>query len=583
MTNEKLKEVTFGQEAHDELLKGATILAKAVRSTMGPGGHNVIIDLEGKSPLITKDGVTVARSIKLNNKLQSIGAELLKEIAAKTNEICGDGTTTSCVLGHGLLSQGIKMIATGRSSIGLKRGIDLASKSAVDFLKENAIPISHRVDIVAVGKISANGDESIGALLADAIEKVGSDGIITVETAKNVQTTLDIVEGMQIESGYISPFFVTNKEKLSCELDDPYILITNKKISALEDIVPVLEKIHQAKKPLLIIADDVEGEALHTLIVNKMKNTISVCAVKAPSFGENRTDVLQDVCTVTGGTVFDASSDKTLKKVDLSDLGSCKKVIVYRGVTTFVGKQTPGTKEKIEAKVNELRTAISDGTLDELRSNRYRKRLAKLSGGVAIVKVGGATEIEILEKKDRVEDALNATVAATQEGIVPGGGSALFFAANKLREEMLTNPAWKNLSDDEKAGIEVVIKTCEMPLRTIVENTGESAEVVIKSLLHLNKNIRLTKKRKAILSTEKGKQVVVEWENPIMPSQVFVTAAGYNAATKQYDSLVKTGIIDPVKVTRYALEHACSIVGLMLTCDSVVINKPETAESKEKE
>jgi chaperonin GroEL len=570
------QEVVFEDKAHEELLKGATILAKAVKSTMGPSGHGVIIDHKGRAPIITKDGVTVARSINLKDKLQSIGAELLKEIAAKTNDLAGDGTTTATVLGHGLLSQGIKMIATGRSAIGLKKGIDIASKEVVDFLKENCVPVSSKNDIIAIGTISANGDSNIGELLSAAIDKVGSDGIITVEPAKSIQTQLEVVEGLQIDSGYVSPYFVTNGEKLVCELKDPYVLVTNRKMSALEDIVPILEAAYRSGKPLLLIADEIEGEALHTLIVNKMKEKISVCAIKAPSYGENRTDLLQDINSVVGGKVIDLSSEMQLKNVTTTHFGTCKRVIVGRHHTTIVGLQDAKIKESVKNRMDMLRTALLDGTLDELHIDRYRKRLAKLSGGVAVIKVGGSTEVEILERKDRVEDALNATVAATQEGIVPGGGSALFYASLHLRKMLIEDDLWKTFPEDIVAGIQVVANTCEMPLKTIVDNTGASSDVVVAKLKdYIDTNrISLKKKRKMDISLGTGKEII-EWENPLLPSAVFRDIIGYDASTHSYDNLIQKGIIDPVKVTRYALEHACSVVGLVLTCNAVVINEEE--------
>jgi chaperonin GroEL len=571
-TTTQKQEVVFEEKAHEELLKGATILAKAVRSTMGPSGHGVIIDYKNKAPIITKDGVTVARSINLKDKLQSIGAELLKEIAAKTNDLAGDGTTTATVLGHGLLSQGIKMIATGRSAIGIKKGIDIACREVVDFLKENCVPISHKNDIIAIGTISANGDNKIGELISEAIDRVGPDGIITVEPAKSVQTQLEVVEGLQIEGGYLSPYFVTNGEKLVCELKEPYVLITNRKISALDDIVPILEAVYRSGKPLLLIADEIEGEALHTLIVNKMKDKISVCAIKAPSYSENRTDILQDINCVVGGKVIDLSSEAQLKNVQVAHFGTCKKVIVSRNATTIIGSTDPATKEAVASRMQSLRTALAEGTLDELRTDRYRKRLAKLSGGIAVIRVGGSTEVEILERKDRVEDALNATIAAIQEGIVPGGGSALFYAALHLRKMLTEDPVWKTLPEDIAAGIQVVANTCEMPLKTIVENTGASPEVVISKLKdHVEaNNISLKKKRKMDIGTK-----TIEWENPLLPSAVFKDIIGYDASTHSYDNLIAKGIIDPVKVTRYALEHACSVVGLVLTCNAIVVNSDD--------
>lgn len=566
--NSQFQNVVFSEEARDELLKGATILAKAVASTMGPSGHSVIIDYETKAPLITKDGVTVAKSINLKHKLQRVGAQLLQEIAAKTNDLAGDGTTTATVLGHALLSEGIKMVATGRSSIGVKRGMDLATAETIKFLRENCVPVGSQQDIISVGTISANGDRKIGELLAQAIERVGADGIITCEPSKGLHTVLDISEGMQFDGGYLSPYFVTNGEKLTCEFENPYILVTNRKISALGDIVKVLELVHQTGKPLVVIADEVEGEALHTMIVNKMKGVMRVCAVKAPSFGDNRTDILQDISTVVGGQVIDLSSEAQLKNVTLDHLGTCKRIIVGRHGTTIVGA-TAARRPFIDERIATLRTMLSDTTLDDGRLARVRHRLAKLAGGVAIVRVGGSTEVEILERKDRVEDALNATVAATQEGIVPGGGTALFYASLNLRR--MLQDEWQQLPEDVAAGVRVVANACERPLRVIVENTGVSHEVVASKLQEGAENISLKKKR--LMKDETGK--LIEWDNPMLPSKVFRDILGYDAANHNYTNLIEKGIIDPVKVTRYALEHACSVVGLMLTTNCVIVNETE--------
>jgi chaperonin GroEL len=541
------QDVVFGSEAHDELLKGATILANAVRSTMGPSGHNVIIDNDIGPPSITKDGVTVARSINLKDRLQSMGAELLKEIASKTNELAGDGTTTATVLGHALLEEGIKMVATKRSSIYLKKGMDIATDLVIKNLKNSCIPVSGKEDIVNVGTISANGDRIVGELLAEAISKVGQDGIITIEQGKSTQTTLDVVEGMQIDGGYVSPYFVNNPEKVTCEFDDPYILLTSRKISSLKEILGLLEAVAKNKRPLLIVADDVDGEALHTLIVNKFKGIISSCVIKAPSYGDNRTEILSDIAAVTNGQVIDASSASALEKVTLDQLGSCKRVIVSRTGTTIVGSAQSGNA-RVEQRVNSLKTALAtDTTLDDLRVNHYRKRLAKLSGGVAVIKVGGSTEVEILEKKDRVEDALNATLAAAQEGIVAGGGCALFYAALETKKQLKADTTLE-LSEDEWAGVQVVLDACNQPLQTIVQNTGKSADVVMYKL-----------------------QQIVSAPSDT-PNQF---RYGYDARMGVYGDLVEKGIIDPVKVTRYALEHASSVVGLMLTANCVVLNEKE--------
>lgn len=541
----KSQRVVFKETAHGELLKGADILAQAVASTMGPSGHSVIIDNNFGSPTITKDGVTVARSINLKDRLQSMGAELLKEVASKTNDLAGDGTTTATVLGHALLKEGIKQISTGRSPIHVKKGMELATEYIIDFLKDNCIPVSKREDIVSVGTISANGDREIGELLASAIEKVGKDGIITIEPAKSVQTTLEVVEGMQLDKGYVSPFFVTNAEKSTCELENPYILTTSNKISSIGEIMTVLEKVARAEKPLLIVADDVEGDALHTLIVNKMKGVLNVCAVKAPSYGEHRADILSDLTKVVGGEVFGATSSVSLKNADLSHLGKAKKVVVSRGSCVVVGDPADAErKSAIQERIVALRTLLeTDNTLDDLRIHRYRERLAKLSGGIAVIKVGGSTEVEIKEKKDRVEDAVNATLAATQEGIVPGGGVALFYASQALRAQIRAG-RWNELHDDTINGIKIISDVCEYPLRTIVNNTGQSADVVTNRLLESYRT------------------------NPDF-------CVGYNASTKNYTDLIQEGVIDPVKVARLALEHAVSVVGLVLTCNCVIVNEVE--------
>jgi chaperonin GroEL len=571
--------VVFFPKAHEELYKGATVLANAVASTMGPSGHSVIIDMETGPPLITKDGVTVAKSINLKDKLQSMGAELLKEVASKTNDIAGDGTTTATVLGHAIFTEGLKMISTGRSAIDIKKGMDNAAEIVIKFLRQNSIPLSSREDIVNVGTISANGDRSIGDLLATAIERVGNDGIITVEPAKSVETTLDIVEGMQLDSGYVSPFFITNSERATCELENPYVLMTPNKISSIQDIIGLLEGVLKTSRPLLIIADDVEGEALHTLIVNKTKGVVKVCAIKAPSYGEHRADILSDIQTLTGGLVFNATTDLTLKKASLNHLGSAKKVIIGRNTTTIISDLDSERKTSLEDRIRALRASLmEDKTLDALHVDKYRKRLARLSGGVAVIKVGGSTEVEILEKKDRVEDAVNATLAATQEGIVPGGGTALFYAAQHLRElingdKLAGLGNFSKLNQDELAGVEIIANVCEYPLNTIVSNTGVSSEVV----------------KERLKQTQSGyKALFVDIENADVEDLVSAVRHfknketkkddrrfGYNAAKGTYGDLVAEGIIDPVKVTRYALEHAVSVIGLTLSCNSVIVNEEE--------
>jgi chaperonin GroEL len=575
------QEVVFFPKAHEELLKGASVLASAVASTMGPSGHSVIIDMEVGPPQITKDGVTVARSIKLKNRLQSMGAELLKEIASKTNDLAGDGTTTATVLGHSMLAEGMKMISTNRSSISLKKGMDIATNHVMEYLKLHSIPVSSRKDIVNVGTISANGDRSIGELLAKAIEKVGKDGIITIEPTKSTQTTLDIVEGMQIDCGYVSPFFITNSEKAICELDNPNILITPNKISSIQDILKVLEGVAGNSKSLLIIADDVEGDALHTLIVNKTKGVLKVCAVKAPSYGEHRSDILSDIQVLVGGTVFGASTDISIKNATIEHLGTAKKVIIGRGATTIIGTSDEEKKVKLEERIVTLRKLLADGSLDALHVDKTRKRLARLSGGIAVIRVGGSTEIEILEKKDRVEDAVNATLAATQEGIVPGGGTALFYAAQELKKNLKTGEFFGLYDADVIAGIEMIANVCEAPLRTIVKNTGISSDIVAEKLTQSHSDHKIfyvdvgaVQPEDMVSYIEAVKKEMAAKVGDQDPETVKFRF-GYNAATGKYLDLVSEGIIDPVKVTRYALEHATSVIGLVLTCNSVIVNEEE--------
>jgi chaperonin GroEL len=564
-TESSVQEVTFGQEAHNQLLEGAEILYKAVKSTMGPSGHNVIIDNGKTAPLITKDGVTVAKSINLRSKLPSLGAELIKEIASKTNEQAGDGTSTATVLGYAMLKQGIKMTATGRSAIEIKRGMEWATEKVIAWLKEHAIPVRNNEDIINIGTISANGDRSIGVLLSEAISRVGQDGIITIEPAKSVKTSLDVVEGMQFDSGFVSPYFVTNQEKMTAELNDPYILITNKKLSSLQEILPVLELAANANKPLLIIGDEIEGEALHTLIVNKMKGVLFTCAVKAPSYGENRVDVLSDIALVTGGKVFDASSEKSIKNATLSDLGQCKRAIITKSSTTLVGDDAGSRKDLISERVDQLRTLLAANVgLDDLKRENTKKRLAKLAGGIAVIKVGGSTEVEIFEKKDRVEDALNATIAAVQEGILPGGGTALFYASEWLQKEM----AGHTMTEDELAGAKVIYEACRQPLRVIVENTGKSSDVVMNQLRSYDSEKLVNLLHDIAGDTNRPENLVEKKAESLLNKRL---RQGYDASRHVYCDLIDQGIIDPHKVERYAIEHACSVVGLLLTTNCVVV------------
>lgn len=594
MTHQKL---VFENEAQKKLLKGAKQLADAVSSTMGPSGHSVIIDRDEYAPVITKDGVSVAKAINLRDRMESMGAELLKEVASKTNDIAGDGTTTATVLAYHLFKEGHKMIATGRSSISLKQGMDKATEIVQNFLMDNRVPVVDGRDITNVGTISANGDRDIGELIAKAIKAVGNDGLITVEPAKSVKTTMKISEGIQLDNGFLSPFFITNSSKQICELEDPYIMITPGKISTLADLLPVLEKIEKTKRPLLIVADDVEGEALHTLVVNNNKKIIRVCAIRAPGYGEHRADVLNDLGTVVGGTVLGVTSELNLKNLELEHLGRCKKVIVNRSNCTFLVDGNEESAERIKTRADDIRKALkTDTTLDDLRLHKFRERLARLSGGIAVIQVGGSTEVEIFEKKDRVEDAVNATQAATQEGIVPGGGTALFYASLHL-QSMIKAGFFNDCNEDQIAGIAVIAKVCESPFRTIVNNTGVSPDIVADKL---RENWSETKKFSVDMSqlmtldtadleefltglkensTHTLEDLSLE-KNPELqkvkiPNSINKFKFGYNAANKEYKNLIEEGIIDPVKVTRYALEHATSVIGLMLTCNAVIVNEDE--------
>jgi chaperonin GroEL len=532
--------VMFGMEAHEEILRGASILAEAVKVTMGPAGQTVIISKKGSKnpPFITKDGVTVAKAINSSHPVQSIGVELIKEVAAVTNEQAGDGTTTATVLAYALLEKGFKMLTTGHQPVKIKHGMEIGCKAVVEELKKFSKPVTDLEDIISIGTISANGDRQIGSLLSDAISKVGQDGIITIEVGKSFNTSLEIVEGIQIESGFCSPYFVTNNEKNTAELQNPLFLITNKKISTLSEILPILEETANNNKSLVIVADEIEGEALHTLIVNKMNGVLNVVAVKAPSYGENRTNILQDLATVTNSTVFDASSGQNLENVNLEQLGTCSKVIISRNSMTIV---TDGISEEQKSKINdrivEMRTALKeDNLLDDLRRHNLKKRLAKLGGGVAVIKVGGATEVEIFEKKDRVEDALNATLAAVQEGVISGGGTGLYYASKNIRAKLKTEFE-SQFDEDEMTGIKIVLDACEEPIKTIVRNSGKSWEVILDKLLSFNDQ-----------------------------------KIGYDAHKNEYKNLVEAGIIDPVKVPRFAIEHATSVVSLMLSCNAIVVS-----------
>ena len=519
------KDVKFGQDARDRMLRGIDILATAVRVTLGPKGRNVVIDKAYGAPRITKDGVTVAKEIELEDKFENMGAQMLKEVASKTSEVAGDGTTTATVLAHAIMKEGAKSVAAGANPMDLKRGIDLAVVAVVAELKAKAKKVTSNDEIAQVGTISANGDSEIGAKIAEAMKKVGNEGVITVEESKSLETELDLVEGMQFDRGYLSPYFITNADKMLVELESPYILIQDKKLSGLQSILPLLEAVVQAGKPLLIIAEDVEGEALATLVVNKLRGGLKVAAVKAPGFGDRRKAILEDIAVLTGGTVVSEDLGIKLENVTLNMLGRAKKVTIDKEHTTIVDGS--GKKTDIEARVKQIRAQIEETTSDYDRE-KLQERLAKLAGGVAVIKVGGATEVEVKERKDRVDDALHATRAAVEEGIVPGGGVALLRAIKVL-------DTIKSDNDDQKVGIQIVRKALQAPARQIFENAGADGSVVVGKILETSKY-----------------------------------TYGYNAQSGQYGDLVAEGVIDPTKVVRCALQDAASIAGLLVTTEAMV-------------
>jgi chaperonin GroEL len=523
------KELLFSTEARAKLKKGIDQLAEAVRITLGPKGRNVVIDKRFGSPTITKDGVTVAKEIELSDPIENLGAQMVKEVATKTSDLAGDGTTTATVLAQAIFREGLKNVTAGANPMELKRGIERAVAAVVEQLKSISIPTVGKKEIAQVGTISANTDKEIGNLIADAMEKVGKDGVITVEEAKGLETTLETVDGTQFDRGYLSPYFVTDPEKMEAVLDDPYILIHDKKISSMKELLPILEKAAQSGKPLLIIAEDVEGEALATLVVNKLRGTLKVVAVKAPGFGDRRKEMLRDIAVLTGGQVISEEVGFKLENVTLNDLGRAKRVVIDKDDTTIVdGKGKP---EDIQGRIAEIRGAIEKSTSDYDRE-KLQERLAKLAGGVAIINVGAATETEMKEKKARVEDALHATRAAVEEGVVPGGGVALIRAQSALDKIKGT--------EDEKVGVEIVRRALEEPIRMIAQNAGAEGSIVVARVKE---------------SKEKN--------------------FGYNAATDTYEDLVKAGVIDPTKVTRTALQNAASIAGLLLTTECVLVEKKE--------
>jgi chaperonin GroEL len=523
------KELLFNTDARSKLKRGVDQLAEAVKVTLGPKGRNVVIDKKFGSPTVTKDGVTVAKEVELSDPIENMGAQMVKEVATKTSDLAGDGTTTATVLAQAIFREGLKNVTAGANPMELKRGIDRAVEAVVEQLRSISVPTAGKREIAQVGTISANNDKEIGNLIAEAMEKVGKDGVITVEEAKGLETTLETVEGMQFDRGYLSPYFVTDPEKMEAAVEDPYILIHDKKISAMKELLPLLEKSAQSGKPLLIIAEDVEGEALATLVVNKLRGTLKVVAVKAPGFGDRRKEMLRDIAVLTGGQVISEELGFKLENATLADLGRAKRIVVDKDNTTLVDGR--GKPDDIKGRIAEIRGAIEKSTSDYDRE-KLQERLAKLSGGVAVINVGAATETELKEKKARVEDALHATRAAVEEGIVPGGGVALVRAQAALEKVKGT--------DDEKIGVDIVRRALEEPIRMIAQNAGAEGSIVV-----------------ARVKESKDKNF------------------GYNAANDTYEDLVKAGVIDPTKVTRTALQNAASIAGLLLTTECVVVEKKE--------
>jgi chaperonin GroEL len=522
------KEIRFSEEARSRVLRGVNLLADAVTVTLGPRGRNVCLEKSWGAPTITKDGVTVAKEIQLEDKFENMGAQMVKEVASKTSDVAGDGTTTATVLARAIFSEGLKLVAAGHDPMSIKRGIDKAVEKVTEELKSMSKPTRDRDEIAQVGTISANNDSTIGDILAEAMDKVGKEGVITVEEAKGLETTLDLVEGMRFDRGYLSPYFVTDAERMECVYEDAYLLIHEKKISSMKDLLPVLENVAKTGKPLVIIAEDLEGEALATLVVNKIRGTLKVVAVKAPGFGDRRKAMLEDIAILTDGKMIAEELGIKLENVTLKDLGRTKRVIVDKDNTTVV--EGAGKKSAIEGRISQIRAQIEETTSDYDRE-KLQERLAKLAGGVAVVKVGAATEVEMKEKKARVEDALHATRAAVEEGIVPGGGVALIRASAGL--------AHLRVSDDEKVGVRIVQKALEEPLRWISQNAGLDGAVVLDKV-------------------KNGKG-----------------AFGFNAATEEYEDLVKAGIVDPTKVVRTALQNAASVAGMMITTEAMIAEKPE--------
>jgi chaperonin GroEL len=524
------KEVKFSVDARDRMLHGIDTLTHAVRVTLGPKGRNVLLDRSFGAPRITKDGVAVAKEIELEDKFENMGAQMVREVASKTSDEAGDGTTTATVLAHAIVREGAKAVAAGMNPMDLKRGVDLAVETIVADLQKNSKNVTSNEEIAQVGTISANGDAEIGRFIADAMKKVGNEGVITVEEAKSLETELEVVEGMQFDRGYISPYFVTNAEKMRVEMEDPYVLIYEKKLSGLQELLPLLEAVVQASKPLLIIAEDIEGEALATLVVNKLRGGLKVAAVKAPGFGDRRKAMLEDIAILTGGTMVSADLGIKLENVTINMLGRAKKVMIDKENTTIVGGA--GKKADIQARITQIKAQIEETTSDYDRE-KLQERLAKLAGGVAVIRVGGATEIEVKERKDRVDDAMHATRAAVEEGVLPGGGVALLRASETLKKVRTHN-------DDQKTGVEIVRKALSWPARQIAINAGEDGSIVVGKILEKD-----------------------------------TYAYGYDAQAGEYGNLISKGIIDPTKVVRAALQGAASVAGLLITTEAMVAEVPK--------
>ena len=524
------KEVKFGADARQKMLDGVDVLANAVKATLGPKGRNVVLDKSFGAPRITKDGVTVAKEIELNEKFENMGAQMVREVASKANDNAGDGTTTATVLAQSIVKEGAKAVAAGMNPMDLKRGIDMAVNSVVTALEKKSKKIKTSAEVSQVGTISANGEDEIGQMIAKAMERVGNEGVITVEEAKSLDTELDVVEGMQFDRGYLSPYFVTNSEKMISDLETPYILLHEKKLTTLQSMLPVLEAVVQSGKPLLIIAEDIEGEALATLVVNKLRGGLKVAAVKAPGFGDRRKAMLEDIAILTGGTVISEDLGIDLETVTLDMLGTAKRVNITKEETTIV--DGAGKRKDIEGRCNQIRAQVEETTSDYDRE-KLQERLAKLAGGVAVIRVGGSTEVEVKERKDRVDDAMHSTRAAVEEGIIPGGGAALIYAGQGLSKLQAVN-------DDQAVGINIVKKAIQSPARQIAENAGEDGSVIVGKLLESRDT---------------------NW--------------GYDAQEGKFRDLVKAGIIDPTKVVRIALQNAASVAGLLVTTEAMVAEKPE--------